>query len=104
MPARTLDDTNFVTTITSTALPVLIDFTASWCGPCKQLGPIVDKLADEVGFGAVVAKIDIDRAPRAAATCRVRSVPTIVVFSKGQEINRVTGVQSIEQLRALLRG
>ena len=74
--------------------PILVDFGAPWCGPCKMLGPVIDGLADELSGKAVVGKVNIDDEPDLAAKYGVVTIPTIILFKDGQEVNRLVGVQS----------
>ena len=74
--------------------PILVDFLAPWCGPCKMLGPVIDGLADELSGKAVVGKVNIDDEPDLAAKYGVVTIPTIILFKDGQEVNRLVGVQS----------
>ena len=81
---QSFNDVNFESDVLKSNVPVLVDFTATWCGPCKALAPIVEKLADEFSGQVRVGKCDIDDAPNVAAKYRVRSVPTVMVFKNGE--------------------
>lgn len=83
--------------------PVVVDFFAEWCGPCKTMKPILDEFKGEVGEKAVVIKIDIDKNPAAAQAYKVRGVPTLAIFKKGQVVWRQSGVMSSAQMQEALR-
>jgi len=87
-----INDLNFETEVLKSSVPFLLDFSATWCGPCKVLSPIVDKLADEYAGKAKVGKLDIDEAPGVAAKFGIRSVPTVLVFKNGAEAGRHIGM------------
>lgn len=97
-----LTDVDFQTTVDAATVPVLVDFSASWCGPCKVLSPIVEKLASEVGESALVCKIDVDEAPDTASKFKIRSVPTVMVFMKGQKVNENVGLATRDKLLRML--
>lgn len=86
-----LTDGNFQSTLQKAARPVLVDFSASWCGPCKALAPTIDKVAQTYQGRIDVYKIDIDNAQEAASSLGIMSVPTCVFFRDGKEVDRFTG-------------
>lgn len=82
--------------------PVLVDFHAEWCGPCKMMAPILEKVADEVQGQARIIKVDVDKNPQAAAVYGVRGVPTLILFHRGKVVWRQSGVvQEAELIRQL---
>ena len=83
--------------------PVLIDFLATWCGPCQYQAPILEEVASELGEGARILKIDVDRNQAVAAQYGVRSVPTLMIFKGGEVMWREAGVKEKEQLVTLLK-
>lgn len=97
-----LDDESFQRTITSSDLPVLVDFYADWCGPCKMMAPSVDRLAAAFRGRAIVAKLDTDRSQRAAMPFRITGIPTTIVFLKGREVARQVGAVPFSGLEDLL--
>src|SRR5204863_6223840 len=92
-----LDDETFARTIAESDVPVLVDFYADWCGPCKMTAPYVDALARERIGSAMIAKLDTDQNPRIAGSFGIRGIPTTIVFRDGKESGRRTGaVQKAE--------
>ncbi len=83
--------------------PVLVDFFATWCGPCKMQSPILEQLKSKVGDEAVIVKIDVDRNPELSAKYQVRSVPTLIIFKNGEQQWRASGLQQLELLETHLR-
>ncbi|WP_343748324.1 thioredoxin [Fluviicola sp.] len=83
--------------------PVLVDFYATWCGPCKMMGPILEDLKERVGEQASVIKIDVDKNPQAAAQFRIKGVPTLIIFKKGELKWRQSGVFPANELERLIR-
>ncbi len=92
----------FDTTLASTDQPVLVDFWAEWCGPCKMMSPILDQLATEQAGRATIAKVDVDAFPDLQARFGIRAIPTLIVFKNGQPVNTITGVKSKSFLEAAL--
>ena len=99
-----LDDDTFQRTISESQVPVLVDFYADWCGPCKMMAPFVDELAAKYTGKALVAKLDTDRAQRAAAPFGIRGIPTTIVFKGGKEFSRKVGAAPKAVLEELLKG
>ncbi|MCB9597192.1 MAG: thioredoxin [Sandaracinaceae bacterium] len=87
-----VNDLNFDTEVVNSDQPVLVDFTATWCGPCRQIAPLVDQLADEYEGRAKVAKLDIDESPETARRFQIRGVPTILVFKGGEVVDQQVGL------------
>jgi thioredoxin 1 len=86
-----LNDKNFLSTLQSAKVPVLVDFSANWCQPCKALAPTIDKVAGEYKGRMDVYKVDIDNAQEAATTFGIMSVPTCIFFRDGKEVDRFMG-------------
>lgn len=102
MKAIHLDSSNFDSTLAATDLPVLVDFHAEWCGPCKMLGPIVEQIAVSKEGEALVAKVDIDAARDLATRYRITSVPTVIVFKHGEPVVAARGVQTKAALESMI--
>jgi len=98
-----LDDETFGRTIEESEIPVLVDFYADWCGPCKMMAPFVDELASQYLGRAIVAKVDTDRAQKAAAPFGIRGIPTSIVFRGGREVGRKVGAAPKAGLEELLK-
>lgn len=82
--------------------PLLIDFTASWCGPCKTQSPILHQFAQEQGDKVKIIKVDVDQAPAFANQFQIQGVPTLILFRQGKQLWRASGVQQLPQLRSAL--
>ncbi len=93
-----LDDATFARTIADSEIPVVVDFYADWCGPCRMMAPAVDDLAAQQLGRVLVAKLDTDRSPVTAQAFRVTSIPTMIRFSGGKEEKRVAGAMPLPAL------
>jgi thioredoxin 1 len=97
-----INDLNFDTEVLTSSVPFLLDFSAVWCGPCKALAPIVEKLADEYKGKIRVGKLDVDDSPAVATKFGVRSIPTVLVFKEGKISGTHVGATNKETLLKLL--
>ena len=97
-----LDDESFARTIEGSEVPVLVDFYADWCGPCRMMAPFMDQLAAKTTGRALVVKVDTERARQVAAQYDIRGLPTVAVFSGGREVARQMGAMPLQGLEALL--
>lgn len=95
-------ESNFKDTVLSSAQPVLVDFWAEWCGPCKMIAPVLDELATEYGGKIKIAKVNIDENQNLAAQYRVTAIPTLLVFKDGQVLEQMVGAKSKRDLKASL--
>ena len=94
----TLTEANFESEISSSTVPVIVDFWAEWCGPCRMLGPILDDLAKGQDGKVKIGKVNVDESPNLSAQFSVRSIPMLVFFKDGKAVDTVVGVQSKDAL------
>ncbi|MGY8824889.1 MAG: thioredoxin [Candidatus Latescibacterota bacterium] len=103
-----LTDDNFNLEVIESGLPVLVDFWATWCGPCRMIAPIVEQLSDEYEGKAKIGKLDVDSAQKIAAEFGIRSIPTLLLFKEGKVADQIIGAvpkqQIAEKLDAIISG
>jgi thioredoxin 1 len=97
-----ITDNNFESEVLKSSEPVLVDFWAPWCGPCRMIAPVVEELAGEYAGSVKVGKLNIDDSPNAAMNYGVSSIPTIMVFKGGEVVDRFVGVQPKSKLQQAL--
>jgi thioredoxin 1 len=90
---------NFKAEVLDSAVPVLVDFWAEWCGPCKMIAPVLDELADELGDTAKIGKVNIDDSQDLAAQYGIRAIPTLLVFKGGEVAEQIVGLRSKKDLK-----
>ena len=102
MAEITITAENFEAEVLKSDKPVLVDFWASWCGPCRMLAPVVEEVAEETEGRAVVGKVNVDDEMELARTYRIASIPTLIVFENGREVRRSVGVIEKEDILDLM--
>lgn len=101
--ALQITESNFEAEVLQSPVPVLVDFWATWCGPCKMISPIVDQIATEVAGTAKVGKVNVDEAPGLATRFNVRSIPTLVFIKNGEVVDTLVGATSKDNILTHLR-
>src|SRR3546814_7194652 len=104
MAAKKVTDASFHSDVISSSTPVLVDFWAEWCGPCRMIGPALEEIADELGGKVTIAKLNIDEDPDAPARYGVRGIPTMILFKGGAEVAIKVGAAPKRQLKSWLEG
>ncbi len=98
-----LNEAGFENLVLQSEKPVLVDFWAPWCGPCRAMGPAVDAVAEKLSAQARVVKVNVDENPAMSAKYNVRGIPTLILFKDGKESGRLVGLQSQEQIARLIQ-
>ena len=102
MPTKAITDSSFHSDVIAAEGPVLVDFWAEWCGPCKMIGPALEEISDELGEKVTIAKINIDEDPDAPGKYGVRGIPTMILFKNGQPAATKVGAAPKSQLKGWL--
>ncbi|MBU0536999.1 MAG: thioredoxin [Gammaproteobacteria bacterium] len=97
-----LQEQNFNEAINNTKGPVLVDFWAEWCGPCKMMNPVLENLAGELDGSVAIAKLNVDESPDIAQRYNVRGIPTLLLFNNGELVAQRTGAASQQQVKAFI--
>ncbi len=101
--AKAVTDGEFKTEVLDYSIPVLVDFWATWCGPCQVMGPVIDALAGEYEGKVKIMKLNVDENPQTPAQYGVRGIPTLIIFKGGSESQRIVGAQPKNNVDAALK-
>ncbi len=104
MAIKTVTDSSFQTDVLGASGPVLVDFWAEWCGPCRMIAPSLEELSEELAGKVTIAKLNIDENPEAPARYGVRGIPTMILFSQGQQVATKVGAEPKSRIQGWLEG
>ncbi len=99
-----ITDSSFQAEVTNSTMPVLVDFWAPWCGPCKMVAPVLDELSQEYAGKLKIVKLNVDQNQQVAAQFGISSIPTLIVFKNGKEAGKTVGFQSKDALKKMING
>jgi thioredoxin 1 len=104
MPSKAITDSSFESDVINASGPVLVDFWAEWCGPCKMIGPSLEEISEELGEKVTIAKLNIDENPDAPGRYGVRGIPTMILFKNGAPAATKIGAEPKSRIKAWLEG
>lgn len=97
-----INDMNFHNEVTNSDVPVVVDFWATWCGPCKMLSPVMEEVSEELNGKAKFVKVNVDENPVAANEYRIASIPTVMIFKNGKKINSLVGFRPKNEIKSAI--
>lgn len=97
-----INDMNFHNEVTNSDVPVVVDFWATWCGPCKMLSPVMEEVSEELNGKAKFVKVNVDENPVAANEYRIASIPTVMIFKNGKQINSLVGFRPKNEIKSAI--
>lgn len=98
-----VNNNNFNEEVKNSSVPVLVDFWAPWCGPCRAVAPVLEQLAEKYNGKVKIGKLNVDEEPELATSFRVMSIPTLILFKEGEKVAQMVGLRSVEELEGMLR-
>jgi thioredoxin 1 len=98
----TIKNDNFDDLVLNSKVPVLLDFWANWCGPCKAIGPVIDELADEYEGRSLIGKVNVDEEEALVQKFKIMNIPTLIIYKKGAQVEKVVGARSKADLKLLM--